>query len=49
MITDKDISMKHIKEAMKLIENLTGNGKRSSERVFSDFFDFVCLFVQQLF
>lgn len=37
MITDKDISMKHIKEAMKLIENLTGNGKRSSERVFSDF------------
>lgn len=37
MITDKDISMKYIKEAMKLIENLTGNGKRSSERVFSDF------------
>lgn len=37
MITDKDISMKHIKEAIQLIENLTENGKRSSERVFNDF------------
>lgn len=37
MITDKDPAMKYIKDAMRLIENLTGNGKRSSERVFSDF------------
>lgn len=37
MINDKDIAYSHIKKALKLLETLTGYGRRSAESVFSDF------------